>query len=153
MVVDILKQGVRLLIICVAIDDKMGMIFNNRRQSQDRLLRADIMEDSKDSKLWMNEYTYKQFETPLPDNIIVDEDFLNKAEDNDYCFVENLSLTKYEEHIKQIVLYKWNRVYPADTYFDISLLENGWQLSSVAEFKGNSHEKITKEEWINGRAK
>lgn len=137
------------MILCVAVDDNMGMGFNNRRQSQDKLLRSHLIQEVQSHKLWINTYTARQFETPLPDNIIVDDEFLNKAEADDYCFVENLSVAKYESEIKKIILFKWNRVYPADTYFDIPLSEGKWSLSSVLEFEGNSHKKITREEWKN----
>lgn len=101
----------------------------------------------------MNHYTAEQFDTPLAGNIIVDEEFLNKAEKRDFCFVENLLVAKYKNHINKIILFKWNRTYPADTYFDISLEKDGWKLKSVLEFKGNSHEKITREEWVNEKQK
>ena len=55
--------------------------------------------------------------------------------------MENLSLEKYKERIKEIILFKWNRIYPADMYFDIPLVENEWKLTYVDEFEGNSHEK------------
>lgn len=136
------------MIICAAVDDNMGMTFNNRRQSKDSVLRSHLIETAKESKLWVNTYTAKQFEIPLADNIIVDDFFLDKAEENDFCFVENLSMIEYQEQIKKIILFKWNRVYPADTYFDIPLSEDGWQLTSVLEFEGSSHKKITREEWV-----
>ena len=135
------------MIICVAVDDNMGMTFNQRRQSQDRILRSHLIEETHGNKLWMNTYSAKQFENPLPNNIIVDDEFLDKAESDDFCFVENLSVAKYQNQIKKIILFKWNRIYPADTYFDISLSENGWQLTSVLEFEGSSHRTITKEIW------
>lgn len=137
------------MIVCVAVDDNMGMTFNKRRQSQDKILRNHLIEEAQENKLWLNNYSAKQFETPLASNIIVDDDFLDKAEENDFCFVENLSLAKYQNQIKKIILFKWNRVYPADTYFDIPLSENGWKLTSVLEFEGNSHKNITIEEWEN----
>lgn len=137
------------MIIFVAVDDKNGMTFNKRRQSKDKILREHIMEQSKEHTLWMNTYTKNQFETPLAENIIVDDDFLDKAGKDDYCFVENLFLERYEDKIEKVILFKWNRVYPADTHFDIDLEQNGWKLVSVEEFAGNSHEKITKEEWTN----
>ena len=56
-------------------------------------------------------------------------------------------MEKYKERIKKIILFKWNRIYPADMYFDIPLVENEWKLTYVDEFEGNSHEKITMEEW------
>lgn len=135
------------MILCVAVDDKMGMTFHNRRQSQDKLLRKYLVEESKVSRLWMNFYTAKQFDIPMEDHMMVDDAFLEKAAEDDYCFVEDQSVVKYEKRMKKIILFKWNRVYPADTYFDIPLSEHGWKLTSVLEFEGNSHKKITKEVW------
>ena len=45
----------------VCVDDHNGMMFNHRRQSQDRVLRADILELTGGKKLWMNAYSRKQF--------------------------------------------------------------------------------------------
>lgn len=130
----------------ITLDDKNGMLFNNRRQSKDKFLRNDMLNTCGEKRLWMNEYTSEQFE-PLSNNIIIDEMFLEKAEENDYCFAENCSFAEYIEKVKKIVIYKWNRVYPADMYFEPSILE-GWKQLSITEFEGNSHEKITKEEWV-----
>ena len=135
------------MILCVATDDHLGMTFHERRQSQDRILRERLLEISGGSRLWINHYTAKQFGTPLPENVKVDEQFLEKAADDDFCFVENLSPADYEKQIKKIYLFKWNRVYPADTYFTIPLGEGGWKLIAEQEFEGHSHKKITMEEW------
>lgn len=135
------------MIICVVVDDNMGMTFNHRRQSKDKTLRKYILQMVNHQKLWMNTYTAKQFGTSLTDNVIIDDDFLEKAGDDDFCFVENVSLLDYQERVHTVFLFKWNRVYPADTYFDMMLSEPDWHCASISEFEGNSHEKITREEW------
>lgn len=66
-----------------------------------------------------------------------------------FVLPENLSVEKYRDKIKKIILFKWNRVYPADTYFDITFQKNEWRLVSATEFEGSSHKKITIEEWEN----
>ena len=48
-------------------------------------------------------------------------------------------------NIESVVLYKWNRVYPADQYFTMDLSD--WKLVETAEFAGSSHEKITEESY------
>ena len=48
-----------------------------------------------------------------------------------------------EEKIEKIILYRWNRVYPADVHFPIDF--SGWKLVQAEEFAGSSHEKITEE--------
>ena len=62
-----------------------------------------------------------------------------------FCLVENKSLFNYENKINTLVIYKWNRLYPSDLYFDIDLKNNSWQLINSEDFVGSSHEKITKE--------
>ena len=59
--------------------------------------------------------------------------------------MENVALSGYIEKIDKIIVYKWNRRYPADFYMDIPLIKNGWQLVENYDFKGYSHEKITEE--------
>ena len=78
-----------------------------------------------------------------------DEDFLKKASSGEYCFVETnscgLDMFPDTANIESVVLYKWNRVYPADQYFTMDL--SGWKLVETAEFAGSSHEKITEERY------
>ena len=65
--------------------------------------------------------------------------------DNDFCLIENTEVKNYINNINTIVVYKWNRIYPSDFYFDIDLNTNSWELLKTEEFQGSSHEKITKE--------
>lgn len=134
------------MVVYLVVDDNNGLMFNSRRQSQDKILRENILQDCVNKTLWMNEYTETQFIPYVDSNIIVDNDFLNKAKDDAICFVENEHLVNYKEKISKIVMYKWNRDYPADFYFDIDLSD--WKMMSSTEFVGNSHDKITKEIWV-----
>ena len=45
------------MIAVVCVDDRGGMLFNRRRQSQDRLLRQDLLEEAKAG--WYKEQTRK----------------------------------------------------------------------------------------------
>lgn len=133
------------MILIACVDDKMGMLFNRRRQSMDSVLRSRILNICAGKKLWMNAYSRKQFDA-AGQGITVDEDFITKADSGDYCFAENISLNKYEKDLEKIILYKWNRVYPADLYFDIDL--NNWRLEQSTDFAGSSHDKITEEIYV-----
>lgn len=133
------------MILIVAVDDKNGMLFNHRRQSQDRVLRDKILFMTQGKNLWMNAYSHKQFVEGAGGQITEDEEFLDKAGIGDYCFVENQHVAPYINKIEKVVLCKWNRIYPGDFHLDLSLSENPWRLRSVEEFSGNSHEKITVE--------
>lgn len=132
--------------IIMCLDDKQGMLFNNRRQSRDRLVRQDIIDSLQGAGLWMNAYSYQQFGDVDQSRIMVNEEFLNQAGEGDYCFVENRKLSPYETKISKLIIYYWNKIYPADLYLDLDL--SGWREVSCLEFKGNSHEKITKKIYV-----
>jgi hypothetical protein len=132
------------MIVIICIDDNFGMMFNHRRQSKDRILLEDMIDYSKEKNLYMNEYSYKLFSGFNPENLIVDNEFLDNAGTGEYCFVEDSSLLPYERQIETLIIYKWNRRYPADYYLDIPL-EDRWKIKDTEDFKGSSHEKITKE--------
>ena len=78
--------------------------------------------------------------------IRVEEDFLQKAGEGEYCFAEDADLSGEEERIQEIYLYRWNRDYPADVYFPVDL--SGWNCVETKEFAGSSHEKITRERYV-----
>lgn len=123
--------------IIVCLDDNGGMLYNNRRQSRDRVVYEDIINSLNGEKLFISPFSQLLFEN-YKDNICVCEDFLEKG---NICFVENQSLSQYDAD--EIIVYKWNRAYPADFYCDIDFSK--CSLSEQTEFQGKSHEKITKQ--------
>ena len=72
-----------MMIAIICVDDNLGMMFNNRRQSQDKILRKRILEISTNSRLLMNSYSIKQFDEEDRDKIITDEDFAKNAQKGD----------------------------------------------------------------------
>lgn len=128
--------------IIVCLDDKNGMLFNRRRQSRDSALRGNVLEMTGSERLWMNSYSAAQFEE-LPDRVEVDEDFLDKAGENDFCFLENADISAYAGQVTGVIIYRWNREYPRDMTFPEKLFSSRWKLVSREDFPGNSHEKIT----------
>ena len=132
------------LIFCT--DNKRGMMFNKRRQSQDRILRARMLELAKCSRLLMSPYSAKQFSPEDP--IISDPNFLDIAGENDYCFIEDADATL--DNCTELVIYLWNRDYPADKFLSFSPLDDGFVLASEEDFAGSSHEKITEKIYVKG---
>ena len=128
------------MIITVCVDDKYGMMFNQRRQSRDRVQQEDLLHWSAGRKLWMHTYSAALFQDA---GICVDDAFLEKAEPGDVCFVENLSIKEAETKIEALILYRWNRTYPADAWLDLELSD--FELKETTEFTGSSHERITRE--------
>lgn len=136
------------MIVITCIDDNGGTIFNHRRQSQDRILRAKIVELVGSTRLWMNQYSAAQFEDCNLPNCTVDEDFLQRANPGEYCFVEGTPLMPVSEKLEKVILFRWNRTYPSDQKLDLVLTEDGWVQEVVADFEGYSHEKITMEVYV-----
>lgn len=130
------------MIVMVCIDDNGGMMFNNRRQSRDKVLTQKVIDIANGHKLYIDSYSAPLFEGFSAD-ITVDDSFLDNAGGEDFCFVENRSLKPYEQSIDKLIVFKWNRKYPSDFDLDISL--DSFTLISSEDFVGNSHEKITME--------
>lgn len=127
------------LIVCL--DERNGMLFGGRRQSRDAAICTKILQLAGDTELWMNAYSGRLFEG-AQNTITIDTAFLEKAQENDFCFVENVDITQYLPRVQQLIIFRWNRHYPADVYFpDI----DRWNLITTEDFPGNSHEKITME--------
>ncbi len=133
------------MIIITALDNNNGLLFNQRRQSQDRLLRQHILALIGQDKLFLNEYSAESFANEAKqEQLHVSEHFLDEAGKGQYCWVENVSVQDYESQAEKIIVFRWNRDYPADFYFDIDLTQN-WQLENSVDFVGSSHDKITEE--------
>ena len=132
------------LIYCV--DEKGGLSFGGRRQSRDRTVRGDMLEMTAGKTLWMDETSRRQFTEPEGERIRVDEDFLSRAGAGEFCFVEDRSVKNYVNSIERVILYRWDRAYPADLFWDLSL--EGWTLERREEFPGYSHKIITKEVYV-----
>lgn len=127
--------------IFICADDNNGVLFNHRRQSRDEAVLEDMVMAA-GKKVWVNSYSSRLFGGDS-DSIITEDDMLDWAPKGSCCFVENIPLKPYEDRIESVIVYYWNRIYPADTYLDIDL-ENGWEVTDIKEFAGTSHEKITR---------
>ena len=129
------------MILALCADDKLGLQFNHRRQSRDRAVISDLLENA--GTLWIHPFSEKLF--LHGSGIEMDENFLALAGEDDWCFVEDTAYLEYTDRIKRIILYRWNRVYPRDMVFEFP---GEWKLVQSSEFCGSSHEKITREVYI-----
>ncbi len=129
--------------VIVFVDDRNGMMFNNRRQSRDSVAIEKIMEMTNGKRLYVNTYSSKLFSEY--NDIVTDDDCLELADNGEYVFVENLSLAPVADKIEKVILFKWNRVYPSDKKLDVSC--ETMKLELTFDFAGSSHENITCEVW------
>lgn len=130
------------LIVCI--EDGGGMSFFGRRLSMDRALRARILELTEGSPLWMDAYSAGQF-APETEGLLVAEDCLERAGEQDWCFAETQDLSHCGQRVGMLVVYRWNRRYPSDCKLPKTLLSSFGQPVRVRDFPGFSHERITEE--------
>ncbi|MBQ9749793.1 MAG: ribonuclease Z [Clostridia bacterium] len=124
------------------LDERDGMLFCGRRQSKDRIAREYIANLARGARLYMNEFSAKQFEEGGELTVVADPQ--SEAGNEDFVLIENLPVSVAE--VDTVYLFLWNRHYPASVYFDRALL-SGFTLAHTEEFAGSSHEKITVERY------
>lgn len=126
--------------IYVCLDDRNGMLFNNRRQSRDIRVLEDIAA-SIPSVLTIDPFSETLIQsTGIP--YALAQDVLQSGI---HFFLENRTGRDVVPLASVVVIYRWNRHYPADTHWDVDLAEYGFALTETLEFPGKSHETITKE--------
>ena len=126
------------MILITCIDNSNGIMFNKRRVSKDALLIERLKGITKENKIYVSEYSKSLFDGF--DNLVLS---IENLTNNDFYFLEN---EDYNGNIDKIIIYKWNRDYPADKYFDIDL--SSYELISTQDFQGSSHDLITEEIYI-----
>ncbi len=129
------------LVACI--DEKNGMAFNHRRQSRDRILIEDLVRHLDGEAIYTTAYSAKLFEGTAAKVEIAEAPAESCGEG--YCFLETIDPILYADRADTLILYRWNRHYPADVFFGVSL--SAYRLILTEEFAGSSHEKITKEVW------
>lgn len=139
------------LMVCV--DDDGGMSFFGRRQSMDRKLRLRALALAGEEGLWMSPYSREQFTEEHP-WVKVDPDFPHNVPDHGWCFLEITDPVPLLDRAQTLALFRWNRRYPSDRKFPLSLLDERWRRVCLEDFPGYSHEIITLEVYVNdGKAK
>ena len=125
----------------VCLDDRGGMLFNNRRQSRDQAVLEDIR-DSVPDVLTIDPFSEKLIRDAGIPCVIAGE----APEEGTHFFLEARPASEVTALASRLVIYRWNRHYPADVRFDADL--SGFTLESTCQFSGKSHTSITKEVYV-----
>jgi hypothetical protein len=136
-----------MMTVFVCIDDRGGMLFNKRRQSRDSRVIEDVIRTADDGVLYISDFSEILFEESDASVISVPEP-LESAGDGSFVFIENKHLGDYLDRIDRLIIYKWNRKYPSDFSLDVDPVAAGFKKKSTREFKGTSHDKITREDYV-----
>ncbi len=132
----IIIQQIMTIFICL--DNNNGVSFNRRRQSRDKAIIEDIISTVNGEELCITQYSEKLFSEY--DIKIQTTDIISNER---FFFAENTHLSPIANKISTLIVYRWGKVYPCDTYLDIDL--DAFKLISSTEFQGNSHKNIIKE--------
>lgn len=132
--------------IIVCVDERGGLAFAKKRQSADQKLRENIFKTCGPHQLWMDHYSYKQFSSMDDRQIALLQNYETAIPKQDFLFIERSPLAALVVKCDLLIVYNWNRHYPADLYLDIDLSQ--WHTIEKEEFEGSSHPKITKEVFI-----
>lgn len=124
--------------IYVCLDDRNGMLFNRRRQSRDAAVLEDIRTSIPDA-LTIDPFSEKLIQSAGIPYVLADGDLPEDA----HFFLEARPAAQAVACASTLVIYRWNRHYPADVRFDGDL--SPFTLRETCEFPGKSHEIITKE--------
>jgi len=136
-------KGEITVILIACVDDKYGLLFNGRRVSKDETVIKKLLETIGDNKLWMSQYTSSLFQEEDSKVVLIDDEFLTKASENDYCFIEDAVPDEIKNKVEKLILFKWNREYPSDRKLEMDL--SSYKIDQACEFEGKSHKKITME--------
>ena len=132
--------------VIVCISDGGGMMFNKRRQSRDAAVIENIAQLVGDGAVFISDFSINLFSDSTL-SVIAASDPLAAADKEDFVFIEDRGIKNYIPKITRLVIYRWNRSYPADIKLDIDAASLGMKLTHSIDFKGKSHEKITREIW------
>ena len=130
-------EGEKSMTLYICLDDRSGLQFNHRRQSRDSAVLEDIRSQCS-GKLLIEPFSEKLIrEAEIP--------YVLPPEEAEDYFAESIPSEEILKHVKKLVIYRWNRHYPADVRWEPDLNALGFVLLETAEFPGTSHETITRE--------
>lgn len=132
------------MILAFCIDDQGGLAFNHRRQSRDRALVADLLAEAGARPVFCLPYSAGLFD---PGTVTV-VDAPGAVSADGILFLENADPAVYIPHAEELLLYRWNRLYPADLTLRGKPVQWGYRLQDTMDFAGTSHEKITRERYV-----
>lgn len=133
----------------ITVDECFGLAFGGRRQSRDRELTRDAVRLACGRRIIAKEYSRPLFEEAGEDtkNVIFADEPTRVAEKDDVVLLELGVSAEDLFGADELVVYNWNRRYPATSRLDTELVERDFIPVKTLEFKGNSHEKLTRVEY------
>ena len=130
----------------VCVEDRYGISFNKRLIGRDKLIDEFLIESLDGSEVFVDD-NYLKYSKDNRFKLISEFDFNEDSNKSItiYCTSEN-SLA-YLDRSEEIIIYYWNRAYPADLYLDYDFIRTNYKLvEKIEEIEGSSH-ILAKEIW------
>lgn len=128
------------LISCV--DNRLGVLFNHRRVSQDITIIEDLQDLIQQQPLYVDDYSAPLFQNK-GFNLHIDA-HLPQSDLKGYQFIEQQPLPTSFKLDDQLIVYYFNRNYPSDKKLFDPNRSPHWEIQSVSPFVGQAHDKITR---------
>ncbi|MEE3420705.1 MAG: ribonuclease Z [Lachnospiraceae bacterium] len=129
------------LILCLS--DENGMMFNHRRESRDRVLIGRLLEVTGDGAICMKAYSVPLF--PEGSSRVRKIEDISQVGEEEYFFDEDTDPAAFSSEVNEILLYRWNRSYPADVKCTMEF--DAFSKTAAYDFAGSSHDCITEERY------
>lgn len=126
-------------IIALCVDKDNGRLFCGQRTSCDKEVRRRLLDMCE--KLYLDSYSARQFSEDNCKEKLVIVDSPASVSDG-FVFIEKEDIP---DDADQIIVFNWNRKYPADKWLDFSF--SGWHKTKKEDFEGYSHPKVTMHIW------
>ena len=127
--------------IYLCLDDRGGLLFNNRRLSRDAAVLADM---AASGMVTIDPFSEKLAVSSGMSYALAGGEIPADAR----FFLENRDPDALLPQAERLVIYRWNRHYPSDVRWEKSPADYGFALVETTEFPGKSHERITKEVYV-----
>ena len=124
----------------IALDDRNGYSLFGKRLSKDRKMLEEMTGLLEDGQcLYVSKYSLGIFSEDLRRQLICS--LPETVSDDGMIFFEAADFSSFG--LDRLIVYRWNRHYPSDVKYNPYL--HGWKKSASYDFRGYSHEKITRE--------
>ncbi len=127
------------LIFCL--DKNNGMLFGGRRQTFDYEV-LDLICNIGGERLYITPFSQKYFGERSYELL---GEGLKGAPSDAAVFLEDRDALPYISRVEKIIIYRWDKVYPADRWLGFSPLDEGFRLSGKVKFSTEVHKDIVKE--------
>lgn len=136
--------------VILCIDDQGGVRFAGHRLTQDRLQRQDVIKRYRSAGFCMKKETASLYGLEESEKIHYVHDWNEARSYEGWWICEDVAFLRWIDQLEELVLYRWNRRYPSDERFQMSMVLPLWRCVDQYRLEGSSHAEISVEHYVRG---